>query len=279
LWVIPVVDLRRDDAVSALRSACEEIGFFTVVGHGVSSAAVAQVADASRRFFDQREDEKLRFAGPGTLVGLPVYRPLRSERLGATGDGGDHADLKESLDWGPSLAGVDWPAGLQRPYVTYLRELHDLARGLRHLIAQALGRPEDWFEDRFDDLSSSLRVINYPEPDAAPEPGQLRAGAHRDYGFLTILRSDEAPGGLEVQTVGGEWLEVSPGSDAFVCNIGDLLADLTDGAWTSTLHRVAVPPADAPGARRQSIVFFHNPGDKASQEYILRKAAAAFGTA
>jgi isopenicillin N synthase-like dioxygenase len=276
--VIPVVDLRRDNAVDALRSACEEIGFFTVVGHGVSPEAIAQVADASRRFFDQGPAAKERFAGPGTVVGLPVYRPLRSERLGATGDGVDHADLKESLDWGPSLVGVDWPAGLQRPYVAYLREMHVLARRLRGVIAQALGHPEEWFEERFDELSSSLRVINYPEPDAPPEPGQLRAGAHRDYGFLTVLRSDDAPGGLEVQTVAGEWVEVTPTPDAFVCNIGDLLADLTEGSWTSTLHRVAVPPADARGARRQSIVFFHNPGDDAAQAYILRKAAAALGT-
>jgi isopenicillin N synthase-like dioxygenase len=276
--VIPVVDLRRDDAVDALRKACEEIGFFTVVGHGVSPAAIAQVADASRRFFDQGADAKERFAGPGTVVGLPVYRPLRSERLGATGDGVDQADLKESLDWGPSLAGVDWPAGLQRPYIAYLREMHVLARRLRGVIAQALGHPDEWFEERFDELSSSLRVINYPEPDAPPEPGQLRAGAHRDYGFLTILRSDDAPGGLEVQTVAGEWIQVTPTPDAFVCNIGDLLADLTEGAWTSTLHRVAVPPAGAHGARRQSIVFFHNPGDDAAQAYILRKAAAALGT-
>lgn len=277
--MLPVVDLQRDDAAESLRRACEEIGFFTVVGHGVDPRAIAEVADVSRRFFDQAATAKERFAGPGTVVGLPVYRPLRSERLGATGDGVDHADLKESLDWGPSLAGVDWPAGLQRPYVAYLREMHGLARRLRGVIAQALGHPDDWFEDRFDDLASSLRIINYPEPEAAPEPGQLRAGAHRDYGFLTILRSDDAPGGLEVQTLSGEWVAVAPVADAFVCNIGDLLADLTDGAWTSTLHRVAVPPAGAQGVRRQSIVFFHNPGDEASQEYILRKAAAALGAA
>ena len=122
--MIPVVDLRRDDAVAALRSACEEIGFFTVVGHGVDRPRSSRWPTVSRRFFDQTADAKERFAGPGSVVGLPVYRPLRSERLGATGDGVDHADLKESLDWGPSLAGVDWPAGLQRPYVTYLRELH-----------------------------------------------------------------------------------------------------------------------------------------------------------
>jgi len=43
------------------------------------------------------EDEKERYAGPATAPGLPVYRPLRSEKLGATGDGIATADLKESL--------------------------------------------------------------------------------------------------------------------------------------------------------------------------------------
>ena len=62
--MIPVVDLRSDNAVAALRSACEEIGFFTVVGHGVSPAAIDEVAAVSRRFFDQTADAKERFAGP-----------------------------------------------------------------------------------------------------------------------------------------------------------------------------------------------------------------------
>jgi isopenicillin N synthase-like dioxygenase len=277
---IPAVDLTRDDAPETLRRACEEIGFFTVVGHGVDRRTIDEIASVSRRFFDAPDAEKERFAGPGTVTGLPVYRPLRSERLGATGDGQDAADLKESLDWGPSLDGVDWPGGLQRPYVAYLHAMHVLARRLRGVIAVALGRDAGWFEDRFDDLSSTLRVINYPEVDADLEAGQLRAGAHRDYGFLTILRSDDAPGGLEVQTLAGDWVPVAAGPEAFVCNIGDLLADLTDGAWTSTLHRVAVPPqgTTAAGARRQSIVFFHNPSDEESRRYILAKAAAALGS-
>jgi isopenicillin N synthase-like dioxygenase len=261
-----------------LRAACEELGFFTVVGHEVDPQAVRDVSAASKRFFDSSMEEKERFAGPAVVTGLPVYRPLRSERLGATGDGTDVADLKESLDWGPSLEGVDWPPGLQRPYVMYLSQMHTLARSLRAVIARALGHRGDWFEDRFDDQSSTLRVINYPDPEGDLPPAQLRAGAHRDYGFLTILRSDDAPGGLEVQTLSGDWVPVTPTRDAFVCNIGDLLADWTDGRWTSTLHRVAVPPRDATvGSRRQSIVFFHNPADDESRAYILGKAAAAFG--
>jgi isopenicillin N synthase-like dioxygenase len=171
---------------------------------------------------------------------------------------------------------VGWPAGLERPYRAYLGELHRLARDLRGVIARALGRPDDWFEERFDDQASSLRVINYPDPDGPVAQGQLRAGAHRDYGFLTILRSDDAPGGLEVRTLEGDWVPVRPPADAYVCNIGDLLAEWT--GWTSTLHRVAVPPPDAAGgSRRQSLVFFHNPADAESRAYILGKAAAAFG--
>lgn len=274
--MIPVVDLRRDDAATTLRDACEELGFFTVVGHGVDGRLLGEVVDGSRAFFDLARDEKLRYAAPAGTPGAPVYRPLRSERLGATGDGAPAADLKESLDWGPTLDGVAWPPGLEEPYTRYLEAMHRLARTLRGAIAQALGHADDFFEHRFDDRSSSLRVINYPEPDATPEPGQLRAGAHRDYGFLTILRSDDAPGGLEVQTLAGEWIPVTPPPGAFVCNIGDLLAEWT--GWTSTLHRVAVPPPDAQGTRRQSLVFFHNPSDDESRDYILRKAAAAFGT-
>jgi isopenicillin N synthase-like dioxygenase len=276
--VIPVVDLRRDDAAAILRGACEELGFFTVTGHGVDPALLDDVAARSQAFFDQPPADKSLFAGDALTPGLPVYRPLRSERLGATGDGNSAADLKESLDWGPALDGVGWPAGLEEPYTRYLAAMHGLARQLRGVIARALGHPTDWFEPRFDEQSSSLRVINYPEPDSPLEEGQLRAGAHRDYGFLTILRSDDAPGGLEVQTLSGEWVPVQPAAAAFVCNIGDLLADWT--GWTSTLHRVAVPPPDdTGGSRRQSIVFFHNPADEESRDYILAKAAAAFGHA
>jgi isopenicillin N synthase-like dioxygenase len=285
--MISTVDLRRDGAVDSLRRACEELGFFTVTGHGVDEELVRAVADASRAFFDSPDAEKARYASPAEIPGLPVYRPLRSERLGATGDGVVAADLKESLDWGPTLEGVAWPPGLEELYTAYLAAMHTLARRLRGLVARALERHEAWFEDRFDEQASSLRVINYPDPDAPPTAGQVRAGAHRDYGFLTILRGDDAPGGLEVQTLAGAWVPVRPDPGAFVCNIGDLLAEWTGGSWTSTLHRVSVPPPDAAvGSRRQSLVFFHNPRADAyldelgltSGDYILRKAAAAFGT-
>jgi isopenicillin N synthase-like dioxygenase len=282
---VPAVDLSAPRAAGAVGAACEALGFLTVVGHGVDEELVARVDALSRGFFDLPEDEKRRYAGGELRPGLPIYRPLRSERLGATGGGAAAADLKESLDWGPTLPGVAWPPALEETYRAYLAAMHALARRLRGLFAVALGRDESWFEERFDDVSSSLRVINYPDVGAPPAEGQLRAGAHRDYGFLTILRSDDAPGGLEVLTPDGRWLEVRPPRGAFVVNLGDMLAEWTAGRWPSTLHRVALPPPDrAHGNRRQSLVFFHNPRAGAfidelgtsAGEYIERKAAQAF---
>ena len=50
------------------------------------------------------------------------------------------------------------------------------------LFALALDLPETFFDDSVDRHISRLRVRNYPAPLVPPEPGQLRAGAHSDYG-------------------------------------------------------------------------------------------------
>ena len=257
--MIPTIDLRTLDSREVER-ACEEVGFFTVVGHGVPDELVEEVASRSRAFFDLPDVEKERFRTPAETPGVPVYRPLGAEKLGA------NADRKASLDWGPSLAGVAWPNDLlQTAYERYYTEMLRVAAAI--VAAFELG-----IDDLFDDRSSSLRVIDYP----AGASG-TRAGAHRDYGALTLIRSD-APG-LEVLTRDGEWLPVQAPPGGFVVNIGDLLQRWTQDRWVSTLHRVVGSEEQAP--RRQSLVFFHNPrsdgeidGVRAG-EYILQRAAEA----
>jgi isopenicillin N synthase-like dioxygenase len=114
---IPVIDLAAVDA-DAIRRACEDVGFFTVVGHGVDEALSDEVAARSRAFFDRPDEEKEPFCGPAVAEGLPVYRPLGAEKLGA------NADRKSSLDWGPQLAGVAWPDDeLRTTYGRYYTEM------------------------------------------------------------------------------------------------------------------------------------------------------------
>jgi isopenicillin N synthase-like dioxygenase len=271
---VPVIDLSGGTrlVVDELGRACREIGFLTVTGHDVPAELIESTAEAARVFFDRPADEKLMFTRGEPTPGLPVYRPLRSESLAASLGRKTPGDLKESLDWGPAVPGFGWPEhppGLRSLFEAYFEALGGLGERIRRFFALALDLPEDWFEPSFRGHSSSLRVINYPQPEGEVEPGQLRAGAHTDYGCMTILRTEDAPGGLQVQTRAGEWLDVHAVPGSFVVNLGDMMARWTNDRWIATLHRVAVPPADrAARSRRQTIVFFHDPRADAVIECI-----------
>jgi len=116
-----------------------------------------------------------------------------------------------------------------------------------------------YFDDKVDRHITNFSVLHYPEQAKPPLPGQLRAGAHTDYGSLTILKPDNAPGGLQVQK-DGNWIDVPTLPGTFVVNLGDLMAEWTNDRWVSTLHRVVNPPRDkAVGSRRLSMAFFHQP--------------------
>ena len=78
--------------------------------------------------------------------------------------------------------------------------------------------------------------------------------------MLTILRTEDAPGGLQVRTRTGRWIDVPHIPGSFVINIGDAMMRWTNDRWISTQHRVVNPPVNAgQPARRQSIAYFHNP--------------------
>jgi isopenicillin N synthase-like dioxygenase len=130
-----------------------------------------------------------------------------------------------------------------------------LAIGLMRLFA--LARPASAHFDSSVDRSSASCVRNYPAP---AERRNRAARAHSDYRSLTILKTEDRPGGLQVLGKDGDWLDVPHRPGCFVVNIGDMLARWTNDRWVSTLHRVVNPPADrAAESRRQSVVFFQNP--------------------
>ena len=101
-----------------------------------------------------------------------------------------------------------------------------------------------------------LRLLHYP-PVENPKEGQLGAGAHTDYGTLTVLFQDDA-GGLEVQNLEGEWVEAPPIPGTVVINTGDLVARWSNDRFKSTPHRVVPRPAAMKNGRL-SIAFFSDP--------------------
>ncbi len=268
---IPVIDIApfgerdeeaRDLVATRIRAACEDTGFFLISGHGFSRALLTRIGAASREFFDLPLEEKRRVGESGSVPGGLMYFGHGAEALGATLGAESIGDFKETLDFGPGFHGDAWPrepVDLEPAWRACYGAMSDLARTLRHVFARALDLEADGFDKLFEGHLSSLRVINYPEQTRPPRPGQLRAGAHSDYGVLTILATDDAPGGLEVLKRDGSWCAVPHVAGAFVVNIGDAMMRWTDDHWVSTRHRVVNPPRDSTGpTRRQSIAYFHN---------------------
>ena len=276
----------KKDLARQVDRVCRETGFLAIVGHGVSGEVISGGWNAARRFFDLPLEKKLEVKMP--YVGYPYgYSPLQAETLAKSLGEETPPDLKESFSIGPlqqlqpaendphadfRFAANLWPREpkeFRQAWTTYYRALSELAGRIMRIFAMALDLPEGFFEGVIDDPISAMRALNYPHQSQAPPAGQLRAGAHSDYGSLTILLAEAAPGGLEIRTPAGNWESVPIEPGAFVVNIGDLMARWTNDRWVSTLHRVVNPPPDASGStRRQSIAFFHQPNWEAVIECI-----------
>jgi len=215
------------------------------------------------------------------------YTPPGSETLALSLDEETPPDLKESYSCGPCGVGYDeyhfgaegerffalnvWPenpAGMQRLWESYYRELERLAADLMRIFAVALNLPERWFQDKIDKQIANFSVIHYPGQKDAPHAGQLRGGVHTDYGSLTIVQTDTDVGGLEVLRRDGGWAPVPWIDGTFAVNIGDLMAEWTNDIWVSTLHRVANPPRDKAHVSKTSLLFFHQPNYDAVVECI-----------
>ncbi|MGO8914344.1 MAG: isopenicillin N synthase family dioxygenase [Stellaceae bacterium] len=287
LLEVPVIDIaaaagppaQRRDVARRVDEACSDIGFLVISGHGIAPSLMTEVSAVSRAFFDLPLEEKMTVLRPAPDV-TRGYIPLEAESVARSqGDASAPGDLNESLMIGPVDAADDayhrgpaagrhfhanlWPrqpAGLEAAYTTYYRAMSSLAATLMRLFALGLDLPESFFDDKIDRHISRLRVRNYPAPETPPKPGQLRVGPHADYGSLTILKTEDVPGGLQVRNKAGQWVAVPILPDTFVVNLGELMARWTNDRWRATLHRVVnPPPALAALSRRQSLVFFHNP--------------------
>jgi isopenicillin N synthase-like dioxygenase len=283
---IPVIDISpfaagrggKGAVVCAIARACEDVGFFGIVGHGVDAAAIAAVYREGRAFFALPREAKMRIARPAPGVSRG-YNSLADQSLGNTLATGVPPDLQESFAIGPLNLGSGpywtgdhgaihfhanlWPThsvGFRAAVSAYYQAMEDLTARLVRMFALALDLPEGFFADKIDRHASTMRLNYYPAQPVAPLPGQIRAGAHSDYGAFTILRTEAAPGGLQVVRRGGTWIDVPNIANGFVVNIGDLLMRWTNDRWVSTIHRVINPPeSERANATRMSIAFFQVP--------------------
>ncbi|MEM9606181.1 MAG: 2-oxoglutarate and iron-dependent oxygenase domain-containing protein [Actinomycetota bacterium] len=239
--------------------ACTEIGFFGVTGHGISAEQRGAVLDAARTFFSLPEAAK---------AAVAIEKSPNNRGWGSMG--AEHlqpdipTDLKETFDIaiersaddprnspldGPNL----WPEleGFRETLEDFQDVTLQVAHAVLRVMGAALDLDADFFESRLRRPLVETRLLHYPGVEELPSDGQLGAGAHSDYGCVTLLYSDGTPG-LQLQNADGEWIDAVVPADALVVNLGDLMQRWTNDRYRSTVHRV-LPPV---GTDRYSVPVF-----------------------
>ena len=155
------------------------------------------------------------------------------------------------------LAVNRWPESLPRMrnlFNRFFTEMQYCGEQLLKAFALSLDIAPDYFIRHIDRPVSRAAAVWYPPQ--TPDLGDQQFGVspHTDYGTLTLVQQD-AVGGLQVRSRAGDWVTAPPIEDAFVVNVGDLLARWTNDRFQSTPHRVV----NSSGQERISLALFVDP--------------------
>ena len=258
--------------------AFRETGFLLLSNHGINQKIINDMWFAVDNFFDQNLNDKLEVLAPHK--GYPYgYFMNETESLAKSKGQNTPPDLKESFNGGPLKRPVQiknkdalnfcyvptiWPKikNFKQFWSSYYKEMEKLADRIMKVFAYALNLDQNYFSKYIDNPISALRALHYPSIKKNVLPSQQRAGAHTDYGSLTILLPQEKSRGLQIKIL-DNWVDVPVSPNIFIVNIGDLMALWTNDRWKSTLHRVV--PFEKP---RKSLAFFHQPNWDAKIEVI-----------
>ncbi|KAH9179612.1 Clavaminate synthase-like protein [Lactarius sanguifluus] len=290
---IPLIDFskyRHATSLSEKRKTADEVvngfkevGFIYLEGHGIPSSTVDGVFEKSAEFFrlPSSVKDKLAWEDPRSNRG---YVKIGRERVTQSSDAAEIAELrkkapdsKETMeigyDWDETWKN-QWPQERDAPrfkqtMLSFFQTCHELHTIVMRSIAVGLDLDEMYFEDKINEQQHNLRLLSYPSIKSSLllKEGQARAGAHSDYGTLTLLFQDNV-GGLEVENPHTKHFQpAKPIPGTIVVNAGDLLSRWTNDVLRSTLHRVVAPPIQSANGdnmtpARQSIAFFCNPNPK-----------------
>ena len=299
---VPVIDLTpyrngtdKVRVAGQVADACRSIGFLVITGHGIPKSIVDTVIEQTRLFFELPVAAKMavRPATPGVFRG---YTALESRSLAKSLGVKTPPDLREGFTInrvqdksdayfhapaaGSIFADNVWPDNTVLPnfktaFTDYYLAMDQLTLSLMRIFALALDLSESHFDRSVDKHFSNLCAYHYPPAAVPPLPGQLRGGSHTDFGSMTLVYGVPSVKGLQVWN-GEAWVDAPSVPDAFVVNIGDLMAQWTNDKWVSTLHRVANPNDSGWDKSRYSIVFFHQPNYDALIESLDKTSSPKY---
>ena len=267
---IPIVDVgpyfssgSKADLVAAatgLRHACEQVGFYQLVGHQVPATLIADTFDWAKRFhaLPLATKQKINLDNPDWPVPTVGYLPVGERRLPRRAKGnlneaflikGDRGIDYDDNQWLPDQDLPGFRAGIE----DYGRHVSTLALRLLPVYAVALDLPAEFFATAFTHPFWRLRFTHYP-PFAPEADDEFGIAPHVDTTFFTLLLQDSP--GLTIHSAQREqWIKAPVVENAFVVNSGELLKQWSNDRFLSTRHFANNAQA---ATSRYSIPFFFN---------------------
>ena len=271
---IPLVDLdkftkgdaaTRSAFVQRLGEAFHHVGFVGVVNHGVPKDLVDTFYSEAKAFFSLPLETKRKYEIQG-MAGQRGYTSFGKEHAKQSNVG----DLKEFFQIGQEVPpemtySEDYPANVDVAEIPgfldtgrkLYRAFEESGAALLRAIALHLDLEETYFDPKIQHGNSILRAIHYPPITEEPKSA-IRSEQHEDINLITLLVGASS-GGLQVMNKENAWVDVMPGEDEIVVNVGDMLQRLTNNYLKSTTHRVVNPPRQEWHRPRLSIPFFLHP--------------------
>nr|CAA70330.1 dioxygenase [Marah macrocarpa] len=252
---VPLIDLSAPDAKHLIVKACEELGFFKVINHGVPMEFISTLESESTKFFSLPLSEKQR-AGPPSPFGYG------NKQIGRNGDVGwvEYLLLQSNSHAFLSIFGQD-PQKLRSALNDYIWAVRNMACEIVELMAEGLKIQQRNALSKLlmgEESDSVFRVNHYP-----PCPEELQAlegtnmigfGEHTDPQIISVLRSNNTSG-LQISLPDANWISVPPDQTSFFINVGDSLQVMTNGRFKSVKHRVLTNSLKS----RISMIYFGGP--------------------
>eukprot|EP00928_Gymnodinium_smaydae_P099428 TRINITY_DN9479_c0_g1_i2.p1 TRINITY_DN9479_c0_g1~~TRINITY_DN9479_c0_g1_i2.p1 ORF type:complete len:276 (+),score=47.03 TRINITY_DN9479_c0_g1_i2:29-829(+) len=186
-----------------LRKACQEVGFYFIINHGVPDDVFARGERAVQAMASLSSEAKAKYVmDSGKYPAGTGYLPLNNRKLPARKNPNaveafllkrelGPRDIKlDDMPW-PTELGPSWRADVE----AYAAAMEDLAMRMLPAHALALGEGSDYFEPAFKSPLFRLRLSKYP---AVREYEEEHYGIspHVDTSFFTILHRVEREPGL-----------------------------------------------------------------------------------
>ncbi len=255
--------------VDRLFVGLKEYGFIILKDHNVLASDLHKAYDLLRSLYSLPAETKKNY----------ISKTAGFQR-GYTLFGQEHAkdspvmDLKEFWHVGRDLpVGHDlknvypeniWPTevpGFEEHFTKLFNSLETAGAIMLEALTQPLDVDQSFFARMTQDGNSILRLLHYPPIPEGVDPRCVRAAAHEDINFITILPAATASG-LQLKDRDGTWLDIESEPDTLIVDVGDMLARLTNDVLPSTTHRV-INPMDGKNESRYSMPFFMHPHPKA----------------